>query len=161
MYLRFLRGGAEPEMVRLSGRPELLTRGLGVPGSGAIGRMWVPGERTKGAVLGARRGLYGRAGAVEDGRRQPGRVVAEQRNSGAFIRVWEEQRRSVWARFAMGNPRCLLQRTLRLQVAGCASPRRVRLLSAPANQGVEVQKACPVAFRWRSEGEKKSVWRAE
>ena len=36
MYLRFLRGGAESEMVRLGGLPALRTRGLGVPGICAI-----------------------------------------------------------------------------------------------------------------------------
>jgi hypothetical protein len=57
MYLRFLSGGAESDIGRLSGRPELLTRGLGVPGSGAIGRMWVQPKVDEGrALLGATRG---------------------------------------------------------------------------------------------------------
>jgi hypothetical protein len=60
MYLRFLSGGAESEMGRLSGRPELLTRGLGVPGSGAIGRMWVQPKVDEGrALLDTTRGLAG------------------------------------------------------------------------------------------------------
>lgn len=55
MYLRFLYGGAESEMVRLSGRPELLTRGLGVPGSGAIGEECGSSQTsTKGALVGGK-----------------------------------------------------------------------------------------------------------
>ncbi len=36
MYLRLLFGGAESEMYRLGGRAELLTRGRGVSGTGAM-----------------------------------------------------------------------------------------------------------------------------
>ncbi|KAF9735461.1 hypothetical protein PMIN01_06866 [Paraphaeosphaeria minitans] len=98
MYFRFLGGGAESDMVRLlSGRPELLTRGLGVPGSGAIGRMWVQPKVDEGrALLDSGRGVQ----RVEAGVLRGGAV---QRNSSAFVGRAAGASAGVWKRVCDGD----------------------------------------------------------